>query len=78
MFSHMMPAMSTSHKISHPVITTDVQPHGAPLTDSLLCLLACLLTHSQMCDENPYVMPSIDESQWFTGGHLGTQIQQVG
>jgi 2-oxoglutarate dehydrogenase complex dehydrogenase (E1) component-like enzyme len=30
-----------------------------------------------MCDEDPYNMPAIDESQWFTGAHLGTQIQQV-
>lgn len=31
----------------------------------------------QMCDEDPYVMPNIDVSQWFTGGHLGTQIQKA-
>eukprot|EP00197_Chlamydomonas_leiostraca_P002032 CAMPEP_0202857420 /NCGR_PEP_ID=MMETSP1391-20130828/366_1 /ASSEMBLY_ACC=CAM_ASM_000867 /TAXON_ID=1034604 /ORGANISM="Chlamydomonas leiostraca, Strain SAG 11-49" /LENGTH=1038 /DNA_ID=CAMNT_0049536215 /DNA_START=20 /DNA_END=3136 /DNA_ORIENTATION=- len=31
----------------------------------------------QMCDENPYVMPPVDESQWFTGAHLGTQVQSA-
>lgn len=31
--------------------------------------------HAQ-CDENPYKMPSIDESKWFRGGHLGSQIQR--
>ncbi|GIL90737.1 hypothetical protein Vretimale_15815 [Volvox reticuliferus] len=31
----------------------------------------------QMCDENPYDMPHHDEAQWFTGGHLGTQIQRA-
>ena len=25
----------------------------------------------QMVDENPYVAPVVDESKWFTGGHLG-------
>lgn len=31
----------------------------------------------QMSDENPFVMPAMDESQWFTGGHLGTQVQSA-
>lgn len=30
----------------------------------------------QMADEQPYVLPNIDESKWFTGGHLGSQIQR--
>jgi 2-oxoglutarate dehydrogenase complex dehydrogenase (E1) component-like enzyme len=29
----------------------------------------------QMSDENPYVVPPIDEKNWFVGGHLGSQIQ---
>lgn len=29
-----------------------------------------------MVDEDPYELPSIDERQWFTGGHLGSQIQR--
>jgi 2-oxoglutarate dehydrogenase E1 component len=29
----------------------------------------------QMVDEDPYVLPTIDEKQWFAGGHLGSQIQ---
>lgn len=29
----------------------------------------------QMSDENPYVLPEVDEATWFTGGHLGTQVQ---
>lgn len=28
-----------------------------------------------MSDENPYEMPQVDESEWFRGGHLGTQVQ---
>ena len=31
----------------------------------------------QMVDEDPYELPKIDEQQWFTGGHLGSQIQKV-
>ena len=31
----------------------------------------------QMVDEDPYDVPTIDEKQWFTGGHLGSQIQSV-
>jgi 2-oxoglutarate dehydrogenase E1 component len=30
----------------------------------------------QMSDENPYVVPHIDEMNWFAGGHLGSQIQK--
>lgn len=30
-----------------------------------------------MVDENPYKAPEVDESKWFTGGHLGGQIQQI-
>ena len=30
-----------------------------------------------MVDENPYKAPVVDESKWFTGGHLGGQIQQI-
>lgn len=29
----------------------------------------------QMVDENPFVIPPVDETKWFTGSHLGTQIQ---
>jgi len=32
---------------------------------------------AQMCDEDPYQLPEIDEEHWFTGGHLGTQIQNT-
>lgn len=28
-----------------------------------------------MCDEDAYELPKVDESQWFTGAHLGTQVQ---
>lgn len=31
----------------------------------------------QMSDEDPYELPKIDEKHWFTGGHLGSQIQKV-
>lgn len=31
----------------------------------------------QMTDEDPYVLPTIDEKKWFTGGHLGSQIQST-
>ena len=30
----------------------------------------------QMCDENPYKVPHIDEKEWFTGAHLGSQVQE--
>ena len=30
-----------------------------------------------MVDEHPYKVPEVDESKWFTGGHLGGQIQKV-
>jgi 2-oxoglutarate dehydrogenase E1 component len=30
-----------------------------------------------MVDEDPYEVPAIDEQQWFTGGHLGSQIQST-
>ena len=29
----------------------------------------------QMSDENPYIVPPIDEKDWFAGSHLGSQIQ---
>lgn len=29
----------------------------------------------QMVDEDPYLLPTIDEKHWFAGGHLGSQIQ---
>jgi 2-oxoglutarate dehydrogenase complex dehydrogenase (E1) component-like enzyme len=29
----------------------------------------------QMSDENPFEVPLIDETNWFAGGHLGSQIQ---
>ena len=28
-----------------------------------------------MSDENPYELPDVDENKWFTGAHLGTQVQ---
>jgi 2-oxoglutarate dehydrogenase E1 component len=31
----------------------------------------------QMSDESPYVLPPIDEKEWFTGSHLGTQTQRA-
>ena len=31
----------------------------------------------QMSDENPYIIPPIDEKDWFAGGHLGSQIQKT-
>lgn len=31
----------------------------------------------QMVDEDPYQVPQIDERHWFTGGHLGSQIQRI-
>ena len=31
----------------------------------------------QQVDEDPYQLPVIDESEWFKGGHLGAQVQQV-
>lgn len=31
----------------------------------------------QMSDENPYVVPHVNERDWFTGGHLGSQIQST-
>ena len=30
-----------------------------------------------MVDENPYEVPKVDESKWFSGGHLGGQIQKL-
>lgn len=35
-----------------------------------------LLWLVQMVDEDPYELPTIDERHWFTGGHLGSQIQR--
>lgn len=29
----------------------------------------------QMSDENPYVLPEVDHTQWSVGGHLGAQVQ---
>lgn len=31
----------------------------------------------QMSDENPYVLPQVDLADWFTGSHLGTQVQRT-
>lgn len=31
----------------------------------------------QQCDENPFKLPDIDERKWFSGGHLGSQTQEV-
>jgi 2-oxoglutarate dehydrogenase E1 component len=29
----------------------------------------------QMSDEHPYIVPEIEEKEWFAGGHLGSQTQ---
>eukprot|EP00775_Hariotina_reticulata_P006514 gene6515-6741_t len=31
----------------------------------------------QMSDENPYLLPKVNAKEWFTGSHLGTQIQNT-
>ena len=31
----------------------------------------------QMADEDPYHAPPVDESKWFSGGHLGGATQQI-
>ena len=31
----------------------------------------------QMADEDPYNAPPVDESKWFSGGHLGGATQQI-
>ena len=31
----------------------------------------------QMSDESPYVLPQVDHAEWFTGSHLGTQVQRT-
>lgn len=47
----------------------------------LACFPTALAPHTsphifpQMSDENPYLLPNVDETQWFKGSHLGTQIQ---
>ena len=38
---------------------------------------ARLERYLQMVDENPYEVPKVDESKWFSGGHLGGQIQKL-
>ena len=38
---------------------------------------ARLERYLQMIDENPYEMPKVDESKWFSGGHLGGQLQKL-
>ena len=48
----------------------DVPAHMLPAVPAYL---PCL----QMVDEDPYQLPTIDESKWFIGGHLGSQIQSV-
>lgn len=30
-----------------------------------------------MADEDPYHAPPVDESKWFSGGHLGGATQQI-
>ena len=30
-----------------------------------------------MADEDPYNAPPVDESKWFSGGHLGGATQQI-
>ena len=38
---------------------------------------ARLERYLQMIDENPYEMPAVDESKWFSGGHLGGHLQKL-
>lgn len=38
---------------------------------------ARLERYLQMIDEDPYVMPEVDESKWFSGGHLGGHLQKL-
>ena len=38
---------------------------------------ARLERYLQMIDENPYEMPKVDESKWFSGGHLGGSLQAI-
>ena len=38
---------------------------------------ARLERYLQMIDEDPYVMPKVDESKWFSGGHLGGHLQKL-
>lgn len=38
---------------------------------------ARLERYLQMVDENPYEVPKVDESKWFSGNHLGGQIQKI-
>ena len=38
---------------------------------------ARLERYLQMIDENPYEMPMVDESKWFSGGHLGGHLQKL-
>ena len=47
--------------------------HHASASRPFPTLLRC----AQMADEDPYKLPTIDESKWFIGGHLGSQIQSV-
>ena len=30
-----------------------------------------------MADEDPYNAPPVDESKWFSGGHLGSATQRI-
>ena len=30
-----------------------------------------------MADEDPYNAPQVDESKWFSGGHLGSATQRI-
>ena len=30
-----------------------------------------------MADEDPYNAPEVDESKWFSGGHLGSATQRI-
>ena len=38
---------------------------------------ARLERYLQMVDENPYEAPAVDESKWFSGGHLGGHLQKL-
>lgn len=57
-------------------VSRDILPHTHTLF-SHHTFTRPRVTFAQMSDENPYLLPNVDESQWFRGSHLGTQIQSA-